>query len=164
MMQFDRLTLGERAREFGFVRDTFEKVCRLADVLCFFENVTLLSKTLALKGGTAINLAIFNLPRLSVDIDLDFTENVSREEMLAKRNQITNRISKYMLSTGYHLSSKSKMYHALDSFVYEYQNAGGMLDNIKIVINYMLRCHVLELERRPVTLPCLGRDFFCFDC
>lgn len=31
---------------------------------------------LALKGGTAINLTIFNLPRLSVDIDLDFSENL----------------------------------------------------------------------------------------
>ena len=33
MMQFDRMTLGKKARELGFVRDTFEKVCRLADVL-----------------------------------------------------------------------------------------------------------------------------------
>jgi len=27
-----------------------------------------------LKGGTAINLTVFQLPRLSVDIDLDFTQ------------------------------------------------------------------------------------------
>jgi predicted nucleotidyltransferase component of viral defense system len=40
---------------------------------------------LALKGGTAINLTIFNLPRLSVDIDLDYTQNVDREEMLKSR-------------------------------------------------------------------------------
>ena len=30
------------------------------------------------------------------------------------------------------LSLKSKQYHALDSFVYEYVNAGGMKDNLKI--------------------------------
>lgn len=48
----------------------------------------LLSNALALKGGTAINLTIFNLPRLSVDIDMDFSENVPREEMLAIRKQI----------------------------------------------------------------------------
>lgn len=35
---------------------------------------------LLLKGGTAINLTIFNLPRLSVDIDLDFVPNLPREE------------------------------------------------------------------------------------
>lgn len=33
MMQLDRMTLGRMAKEMGFVRDTFEKVCRLADVL-----------------------------------------------------------------------------------------------------------------------------------
>ena len=54
-MQFDRITLGRQAQELKFVRDTFEKACRLADVLQFFEQDDLLSKTLALKGGTAIN-------------------------------------------------------------------------------------------------------------
>ena len=92
MTQFDRITLGRQARELGFVRDTFEKVCRLADVLAFLESDALLSKTLALKGGTAINLTIFDLPRLSVDIDLDYSENVPREEMLAQREIITERI------------------------------------------------------------------------
>ena len=62
MMQFDRMTLGKKARELGFVRDTFEKVCRLADVLDFIQKDVLLSNALALKGGTAINLTIFNLP------------------------------------------------------------------------------------------------------
>ena len=62
MMQFDRMTLGKKARELGFVRDTFEKVCRLADVLDFIQKDELLSNALALKGGTAINLTIFNLP------------------------------------------------------------------------------------------------------
>lgn len=40
MMQFDRMALGRQAKELGFVRDTFEKVCRLADVLKFFEGMT----------------------------------------------------------------------------------------------------------------------------
>ena len=61
MIKFDRVTLGKQAKELGFVRDTFEKVCRLSDVLKFFENDDLLKDTLALKGGTAINLTIFDL-------------------------------------------------------------------------------------------------------
>lgn len=158
MMQFDRMTLGKQARELGFVRDTFEKVCRLADILTFFQSDSLLSEKLALKGGTAINLTIFNLPRLSVDIDLDFSENLSREEMLTVRKQVTERIRKYMSARGYTLGLHSKFYHALDSFVYEYQNAGGMKDNIKIEINYMLRCHVLPPVKRNVNLPWLQQD------
>lgn len=51
MTQIDRIALGRQAKKLGFVRDTFEKVCRLTDVLAFPENDALLSGTLALKGG-----------------------------------------------------------------------------------------------------------------
>ena len=153
MMQLDRLTLGRMAKELGFVRDTLEKVCRLVDVLRFMESDELLSEAIALKGGTAINLTIFDLPRLSVDIDLDYCRSIDREKMLADRDIITDKISKYMNANGYTLSPKSKNYHALDSFVYEYVNCGGVKDNIKIEINYMLRCHVLPVTRREVKLP-----------
>ena len=153
MMQLDRLTLGRMAKELGFVRDTLEKVCRLADVLKFMETDELLSEAIALKGGTAINLTIFDLPRLSVDIDLDYCRSVNREKMLADRDIITDKISKYMNANGYTLSPKSKNYHALDSFVYEYVNYGGVKDNIKIEINYMLRSHVLPVAKREVKLP-----------
>lgn len=158
MMQFDRISLGRQAKELGFVRDTFEKVCRLADILRFMATDPLLANSLALKGGTAINLTIFDLPRLSVDIDLDMAENFPRDEMLAKREQITIHIGKYMEASGYKLSPKTKNYHALDSFVYEYQNAGAMKDNLKIEINYMLRCHVLPVSRREVKLPWLDTE------
>ena len=70
MTEWNKLLLGKQAKELGFVRDTYEKVCRLTEILKFFENDDLLGKFLALKGGTAINLTIFNLPRLSVDIEM----------------------------------------------------------------------------------------------
>ena len=152
-MQLDKSALGRMAKELGFVRDTLEKVCRLADVLKFMEADKLLAEAIALKGGTAINLTIFALPRLSVDIDLDYCRSIDRDEMLADRDVITDKISKYMTANGYTLSPKSKNYHALDSFVYEYVNCGGVKDHIKIEINYMLRCHVLPVSRREVRLP-----------
>ena len=153
MMQFDRVILGKTAKELGFVRDTLEKVCRLTEVLKFMEEDEVLAECLALKGGTAINLTIFNLPRLSVDIDMDYSRNTGRDTMLHDRKDVTAKISKYMSAYGYLLSQKSKNYHALDSFVYEYVNAGGGKDNLKIEINYMLRCHVLPVVRRKVELP-----------
>src|ERR1700679_2077932 len=43
--------------------------------------------TFALKGGTAINLFIRDMPRLSVDLDLVFTDHtVGREDALARIN------------------------------------------------------------------------------
>ena len=99
MMQLDRLTLGRTAKELGFVRDTLEKVCRLVDVLKFFESDKLLADALALKGGTAINLTIFDLPRLSVDIDLDYCKSIDRKEMLSDREIVSNKIDKYMVDS-----------------------------------------------------------------
>lgn len=164
-MQYDRTIIGRQAKELGFVRDTFEKVCRLTDVLNFISEDTFLSDRLALKGGTAINLTVFDLPRLSVDIDLDFCKNIDREKMITERKNITEHIDKFMSASGYSLSRKSKQYHALDSFVYEYINSGGAKDNIKIEINYMLRCHVFPLAKRQVKLPWIKKDVnvLCLD-
>lgn len=157
-MEFDRITLGRLAKEQGFVRDTLEKVCRLTDILLFIQQDGLLNGRLALKGGTAINLTVFELPRLSVDIDLDYIGSISRDQMMEDRRSIRDRISKFMAAAGYTASMKSKQYHALDSFVYEYLNAGGMKDNLKIEINYMLRSHVLDIDRRKIVIPWLASD------
>lgn len=91
--------------------------------------------------------------------------SIALVEMLEKRGDIAERIRKYMKAHGYTLSEKSKKYHALDSFVYEYQNAGGMRDNLKIEINYMLHCHILDVSRRMVKLPWLSQELtvLCVD-
>lgn len=143
MLTYDKLALGKKARELGFVRDAFEKMSRLTEVLQFIGAEPELNPLLALKGGTAINLTVFNLPRLSVDIDLDFAENLTKEETAAKRERINELIGRYMTGESYTLKDKSKHTHALDSFVYSYTNAGGNPDNLKIEINYSLRGHAL---------------------
>lgn len=150
MPNFDKRTLSQQAQELGFIRDTFEKVCRLSSVLGFIQRDPLLGENLALKGGTAINLTIFNLPRLSVDIDLDYTKSNSRAEMMAERADIADIIKRYMAADGYALNEKSRAYHSLDSFIFNYMNSADIRDNIKIELNYSLRCHVLPLERRSV--------------
>ena len=150
MPDYDKRKLGEQAKELGFIRDTLEKVCRLLEVLKYLNTNPILREALALKGGTAINLTIFNLPRLSVDIDLDYAKNDSKKEMLAERNYISSNIIKYMEANGYRLSPKSKTPHSLDSYVFSYVNAAGMKDNIKIEVNYSLRAHILPPEKRKI--------------
>ena len=107
---------------------------------------------LVLKGGTAINLTVFNLPRLSVDIDLDFAWNLSRDDMTSTRERIREDIKIYMSTQGYAINSRSKAYHSLDSFVFTYTNLGGMNDNIKIEINYSLRAHIFEPSLRKMSV------------
>ena len=150
MAAYDKQTLSRQAQELGFVRDTFEKMLRLAEILRFISGDPLLSKSVALKGGTAINLTIFNLPRLSVDIDLDYAYNNSKDDMIKDREAVTAIIGRYMAAKQYELSGKSKSFHSLDSFVYTYSNSAGIKDNIKIEINYSLRSHVLPFISKPI--------------
>jgi len=136
LSNYDKIYIGKRAEKLGFVRDTLEKVYRLADILEYLNTNPLLKESLALKGGTAINLTIFNLPRLSVDIDPDYLKADSKEEMLKNREIINSTVTRYMLSQGYTQSPKTKTHHSLNSWVYEYINTGGNKDIIKLEINY----------------------------
>lgn len=118
-----------------------EKVLRLYSVLRYFKECEP-EECLALKGGTAINLFLLDLPRLSVDIDLDFDIPLERKEMLEKRKRIDALIKSYMADEGYYLSDKSKFVHTLDSYVYSYATLSGSKDVLKIEINYSNRVHV----------------------
>ena len=136
----------------GFIKSTLEKVERLLNILEWINNHEKLSKLLALKGGTAINTAVFNFPRLSVDIDLDLTENLKKDEMLKERENIHNLLVNYLKANTYKINiEKSKNVYALDSIVAEYVDIKGNIDNIKIEINYMNRVHILETKNIKVS-------------
>ena len=142
MNSYNKNDLALLAAQTNFLRDNLEKVLRLTDVLQFIAGNPKLQDCLILKGGTAINLTVFELPRLSVDIDLDFHRGCTREEMLLYRSDINAEILAYMGSQGYQLSPNTKNPHSLDSWVFYYINAAGNRDNIKIEINYSMRRHV----------------------
>ncbi len=151
MTKYNKADIGRAAAaQYGFVRDTFEKVLRLKEILKYFNTQEYLATHLILKGGTAINLTVFNLPRLSVDIDMDYTPNDSRDNMLVARKQITGMIREYMEREGYSLSRASRFSHSLDAFYYNYLNAGGNKDIIKIELNYSLRAHIYEASHRSI--------------
>jgi predicted nucleotidyltransferase component of viral defense system len=51
---------------------------RLLELLAGLESHPYLRGRLALKGGTALNVFVFDLPRLSVDIDLNYVGAADR--------------------------------------------------------------------------------------
>lgn len=150
MFNYTKAELSEIANKQNFIRDTLEKVVRLSEVLDYINSNPIMKGCLALKGGTAINLTVFHLPRLSVDIDLDYCSEGNRDEMLEQRQKISEDLKKFMQTQGYSLNLRSRSRHSLDSFVFTYINLGGMKDNIKVEINYSLRSHLFELEDKPV--------------
>jgi predicted nucleotidyltransferase component of viral defense system len=150
MYNFTKKELDIAAQQTGFIRDNLEKVFRLCNILRYLSENKLFANNLALKGGTAINLTVFNLPRLSVDIDFDFSTPCSRDEMFVYRERINSELLNYMFSEGYALSPNTKNPHSLDSWAFYFQNAAGNRDVIKIEINYSNRTHVLPLENKTV--------------
>ena len=59
-------------------------------------------KVFALKGGTAINLFVRDMPRLSVDLDLVFTNHrMAREEALAKINAAVKTAAERLKKRGF---------------------------------------------------------------
>ena len=156
MPMYNRAEVAALATKYGFHRDTFEKVLRLKTVLEYFQEEKILKEHLVLKGGTAINLTVFPLPRLSVDIDMDYVPNDSKENMLATRQKITSAVKEYMESEGYHLAPDSRFSHSLDAFYFQYQNVAGNRDVMKIELNYSLRAHVLEPTYRNILTDAFG--------
>lgn len=150
MNSYNKSDLAQLAEQTHFLRDNLEKVLRLTDVLRFIADNPKHNHCLVLKGGTAINLTVFEMPRLSVDIDLDFHSDCSRDEMLVTRSAINAELHAFMASQGYMLSPGTKNPHSLDSWVFFYQNAAGNRDNIKIEINYSMRQHIYAPERRTI--------------
>ena len=60
------------AESAGFNANLVEKVLHLLHLLNTLISHPFLKGKLALKGGSALNLFLFNIPRLSVDIDLNY--------------------------------------------------------------------------------------------
>ena len=151
MFNYGRLEVKSIASENGFHVNSTEKVLRLCEVLNFI-NGSLIGDYLVLKGGTAINFCLLGLKRLSIDIDFDFSLDVSKEEMFEKREIIKNEIVSYMTNNGYKLNNRSKYVHSLDSFVFNYSTTAGSTDALKIEINYSDRIHVLEFKKETISL------------
>lgn len=149
---FTREHIYKVAGESGFQRDTTEKVIRLYYVLKGMAEVPLLRNNLALKGGTAINLALFPLVRLSVDIDMDFTRSGKMEELLAVRKEIKETLFSLLQVQGYSPGPGGKETHTLDQWNFTYSSTGGNNDHIKIELNYGIRNHVLPVMERDVRL------------
>ena len=82
-MQMSKQELLKETKQQGYKPEILEKVYRLLDIFKQFLSIPYLQERLVLKGGTALNLFYFNhVPRLSVDIDLNYIGHIDRAEML----------------------------------------------------------------------------------
>jgi predicted nucleotidyltransferase component of viral defense system len=137
-----------------FAPRTLDKVQRLFTVLDELGRHPALRGKLCMHGGTAINLFMLDIPRLSVDIDLSYIGSADRDTMLAGRPAIERAVEQVATLLGYIIPDK-RGDHAGRSFQLRYTGDWGV-DNIKIDLIYLNRIPTLEpLYRSSLLRPSL---------
>ncbi len=133
-----REELQREASSAGFQPESFEKVLRLIELLDALRSHPFLKPRIALKGGTALNLFVFDVPRLSVDIDLNYIGAADRETMLAERPKIDEAIQAVCGRLGIQVK-RVPSDHAGGKWRLSYQSALGRPATLELDMNYMLR-------------------------
>ena len=77
---------------------------RVGNILEYTNSNALFIERLVLKGGTALNLTIFNLLRLSVDLDFDFHSYDDQETVLKEMIKVKELFQAYFDREGYTVS------------------------------------------------------------
>ena len=119
--------------------EPLEKVLRLIDLLNALRAHPFLGPRLALKGGTALNLFIFDLPRLSVDIDLHYIGAADRETMLAERPRIEAALLAVFGRQGLAVKRAPNEEHAGYKCRIGYSRIEGSPGNLELDLNFMYR-------------------------
>lgn len=130
--------LAYEAESTGFRPDMLEKVAQLMGLLITIQSHPFLKGKLALKGGTALNLFVFDIPRLSVDIDLNYVGAESRDAMLEERPKIEQAILAVFKREGFTVRRLPEE-HAGGKWALRYQSASGQSGNLEVDINFMYR-------------------------
>jgi len=131
--------LMSQAKSSGYKPEIFEKVYRLLDIFQQIMSVPFLQDRLVLKGGTALNLFCFEqLPRLSVDIDLNYIGALDREKMLEEKQVLMDAVHQIMLQNQFE-RHRSPMHHAGGKMVWFYPSLLGQRGSLEIDINFMYR-------------------------
>ena len=112
----------------------------------------LLGTALALKGGTALNLAFGQPTRLSVDLDFNYIAKSDRQAMLDARPGIESASVDLARRMGYRVQQSSSEFAGRKIYL-NYRSVLGSDDRIEIDLNYLMRSPVGALVRRPLWQP-----------
>lgn len=137
-MNLDRDALLAGAGALGFRAETLERVVRLLEMLQAIGRDEWVKNRVALKGGTALNLFLFDVPRLSVDIDLNYIGSPDRMQMLADRPHLEAAIERLAKERGMAVA-RIPDDHAGGKWRLRYDSVLGQLGSIEIDLNFMHR-------------------------
>jgi len=135
------LSAGQLARladDTGLQTNGLEKVLRLLDLLNSLRAHPYLRERVVLKGGTALNLFLFDLPRLSVDIDLNYIGAIDREVMLDERPKVEQAVRAVCERESYTIR-RTPTEHAGGKWRLGYRTVDGRPGNLEVDLNFLAR-------------------------
>ncbi|MCA9575968.1 MAG: nucleotidyl transferase AbiEii/AbiGii toxin family protein [Sandaracinaceae bacterium] len=147
-----REQLQRAASDTGFPIDSLEKVSMLVRLLNLMAGHPFLGPRVALKGGTALNLFVFDLPRLSVDVDVNYIGGADRETMMAERTKLDTALAQVASRLGLSVK-RAPGEHAGGKWRLSYTSALGRPAIIEVDVNYMLRVPLWDAA------PCDSKPF-----
>jgi hypothetical protein len=122
----------------GFRPEILEKSELLLDLLQNLVEDPFLGSRLALKGGTALNLFVFNVPRLSLDADLNYIGSADVTIMETERPRLEAAIRSVCRREGFDMH-KVPDKHAGGKWHLRYMSALGGGAELQLDVNFMLR-------------------------
>lgn len=137
-MKISRRKLASEAQATGFRPEVMEKVMQLLALLQGMNSHPFLKGRWVLKGGTALNLFQLDLPRLSVDIDLNYIGALDRETMLAERPRFEQALQAVCSREGVGIL-RQPIEHAGGEWRLRYDSALGPGGRLEVDVNFMFR-------------------------
>jgi predicted nucleotidyltransferase component of viral defense system len=144
--------LAAEAEATGFRADVLEKSAHQLGLLEAMRSDPFLKGKLVLKGGTALNLFVFDAPRLSVDIDLNYVGAQDRDGMLAERPEVEPTLQTLFAREGLTVKRVPKE-HAGGKWRLFYESVHGGRGNLEVDLNFMCRVPlwpVTTIDSHPV--------------
>ena len=145
-MRISRQEITSISDSTGFRDDIVEKVLQLLNLLNKLNSHSFLKGKLALKGGTALNLFVFDMPRLSVDIDLNYIGSLDRGHMLSERPKLEQAIWAVFSREGFTVR-RVPGEHAGGKWRLSFQSFTGQSANLEIDLNFMFRQPLWDVQR-----------------
>ena len=144
--------LDRAASATGFQASALEKVVRLGELAGDVARHPLLGPTLALKGGTALNLCWGMPRRLSVDLDYNFIGTTDRAAMLDARPRIESAVEELGRRRGYVIQRSPDAFAGRKVFL-RYTSAFGAPERIEADLNFIFRVPLAATAMRPLWQP-----------
>lgn len=138
VMMSKKILMNE-AKSGHYKPEILEKVYQLLSALNELIANPYLREKIVLKGGTALNLFHFDkIPRMSVDIDLNYIGHIDRNHMLQEKPIVTDAINKIFLQKQFELDRNPNR-HAGEKMIWRYGSILGQKGNLEVDLNYMYR-------------------------